>query len=394
MFDSPRTIGRALHAHLHFGTDTRLHAQQGIPLGGWLGEARHECWIEWGSWQIGFVWRGASAGFSRVWMCEAPPREVGGEVVALVVEPGGRKRRAAVIAAPVLVGHVVRAAGAAELQVVRVTERVGSAAFHQIYGQLMSESSAVRIIVQHSPAARTFRWLCVQYFASREFKSLEARTQYVRRRIFESMFDERIAPGAQETFADFPVSRLSPTALEILRDRKDGLPEAANGRVKALRAVFTWSKHKKLVQSNIANDVEYLGTSSEGWHSWEPVELEKFEQRHTAGTKARLAIDLLQYTGASRSDVVTLGHDNVRGESFGSGEPRRASRSNCRWWTNLGRLLRHAPLSGRTRFSLPSSASHSRQLDLVTGSAIVAMRPACPTSPDVLFSTDAPTIDL
>ena len=247
-------------------------------------------------------------------MCEAPPREVGGEVVALVVEPGGRKRRAAVIAAPVLVGHVVRAAGAAELQVVRVTERVGSAAFHQIYGQLMSESSAVRIIVQHSPAARTFRWLCVQYFASREFKSLEARTQYVRRRIFESMFDERIAPGAQETFADFPVSRLSPTALEILRDRKDGLPEAANGRVKALRAVFTWSKHKKLVQSNIANDVEYLGTSSEGWHSWEPVELEKFEQRHTAGTKARLAIDLLQYTGASRSDVVTLGHDNVRGE--------------------------------------------------------------------------------
>jgi integrase len=196
----------------------------------------------------------------------------------------------------------------------RIAERVGSPAFHQVYGRLMSEDSAAQNISPQSPTARTFRWLCIQYFGSKEFKSLEPRTQYVRRRIFESMFDERIAPAAQETFADFPLNRLTTTAMEILRDRKDGLPEAANGRVKALRAVFAWGKHKKLIESNIANEVEYVGTSSEGWHSWEPAELEKFEHRHSAGTKARLAIDLLQYTGASRTDVVTLGRENVRAD--------------------------------------------------------------------------------
>jgi integrase len=81
--------------------------------------------------------------------------------------------------------------------------------------------------------------------------------------------------------------------------------------VKALRGVFAWGKNKKHVRSNVA-DVEYISTDSDGWHSWEPAELERFEQRHPVGTKARLAIDLLQYTGASRSDVILLGLQNVR----------------------------------------------------------------------------------
>jgi integrase len=82
--------------------------------------------------------------------------------------------------------------------------------------------------------------------------------------------------------------------------------------VKALRAVFDWGKRRQLVRSNIARDVEYNRHSGKGWHSWEPSELEKFEVRHSIGTKARLALDLLQYTGASRSDVVALGRGNTR----------------------------------------------------------------------------------
>lgn len=195
---------------------------------------------------------------------------------------------------------------------VRLHEPVGNAAFHQRYGELMKGATEPTSTLERSPSANTFRWLCIQFFGSKDFKSLEPRTQYVRRRIFESMFEEPIAPGRTETFADFPIDRMTPDVLEILRDRKEGLPEAANGRVKALRGVFAWGKGRKHVRSNVAKDVDYVGTNSEGWHSWEPAELEKYEQRHPVGTKACLALDLLQYTGASRSDVVELGRQNVR----------------------------------------------------------------------------------
>jgi integrase len=194
---------------------------------------------------------------------------------------------------------------------VRVHDRVGSPSFHTRYPELMQGDGQAPPDAGRTPKANTLGWLCVQYFGSKNFKSLNRRTQYVRRRIIESMLVEPIAPGARDTFANFPLQRLMPTTLEILRDRKEGA-EAGNGRVKALRAVFDWGKRRQLVRSNIARDVEYNRHSGKGWHSWEPSELEKFEVRHSIGTKARLALDLLQYTGASGSDVVALGRGNTR----------------------------------------------------------------------------------
>ena len=45
---------------------------------------------------------------------------------------------------------------------------------------------------------------------------------------------------------------------------------------------------------------------------WTPDDLDKFERRHPIGSKARLALALLAFTGARRSDVVRLGPPMVR----------------------------------------------------------------------------------
>lgn len=45
---------------------------------------------------------------------------------------------------------------------------------------------------------------------------------------------------------------------------------------------------------------------------WTPEDLDKFEARHPIGTKARLALAFLVYTGARRSDAVRLGWHMVR----------------------------------------------------------------------------------
>jgi integrase len=163
------------------------------------------------------------------------------------------------------------------------------------------------------PKPGTYRWLCVAYFRSKgDFLQLDPRTQRLRRAVLEATFDEPIAPGSKLAFADVLLDRMTAKAVKVLRDRKASLPEAAHDRVKAIRRVFAWGVEQELVEKNPARDVPYLRSGSTGHHTWTPEEAEQFEARHPVGTKARLAMALLLYTGVRRSDVILLGKQHVR----------------------------------------------------------------------------------
>jgi len=104
-----------------------------------------------------------------------------------------------------------------------------------------------------------------------------------------------------------------------LRDRKLVVPEAANNRMKAIRAVFKWGVRKKgsdgkpLAPGNPARDVPYLKSNNpSGYHTWSLDEVHQFEERHPIGTKARLALALFLCTGQRRSDITRLGRQHVR----------------------------------------------------------------------------------
>src|SRR5258705_7111865 len=103
--------------------------------------------------------------------------------------------------------------------------------------------------------------------------------------------------GRARTFNDFPLSKIPAEDIEVLRDRKIDLPEAANGRVKAARQVCKFGTKKKYIKSNIARDIEYFRSGSTGFHTWTVEEVQQFEARHPIGTKARLALALLCFTG-------------------------------------------------------------------------------------------------
>ncbi len=159
----------------------------------------------------------------------------------------------------------------------------------------------------------TWRWLCVRYFGEcAEYKRLDARTQHVRRQILEATFDEPIAPGSSRFFRDFPLSRMTADAVEVLRDRKIDTPESANARVKAMRQVFKFGVKKKLAPNNPARDVEYFRSGSEGFHTWTLDEVRQFEERHPIGTKARLAMALMLFSGQRRSDIIRLGKQHAK----------------------------------------------------------------------------------
>jgi len=164
------------------------------------------------------------------------------------------------------------------------------------------------------PSAGTLEWLCRQYFASPTFKALDARVQRVRRLVLEHCLREPVSPGAPESFAGAPIALVTTKAIKVLRDRKVNTPEAANSRIKYLRGVFGWAIEAEVdgVTCNPARDVKYLKGNVDGFHAWTLEEVEKYEAHHKAGSKARLALALLLYTGQRRSDIVTFGRQHVR----------------------------------------------------------------------------------
>jgi integrase len=200
---------------------------------------------------------------------------------------------------------------------IRIREKPGGEEYDKRYHELTRQLAAgeLKNAPQGAPEGGTLRWLGLQYTSSVEFNQLDPRTQHVTRLILDSMYREPREPGAKEAFGDCPLSRFNVEAVEILRNRKAATPDAANNRIKRLRAMFKWAIRKKLanVTSNPAREVSKLKPKRKGgFPAWKPADLDKFEAHHGIGTKARLALALLAFTGARRSDVVRLGWPMVR----------------------------------------------------------------------------------
>ena len=168
--------------------------------------------------------------------------------------------------------------------------------------------------VTNNAITGTWRWLCIKYFSEcSEYKRLDPRTQHVQRLILESTFDEPIAPNSSKFFRDMPLARFTSEAVEVLRDRKMSTPGAANNRLKAIRRVLKFGVRRHHIASNTARDVEKFKTNSTGFHSWSIEEVRQFEARHPIGTKARLALALMLFTGQRRGDAIRFGRQHIRG---------------------------------------------------------------------------------
>jgi site-specific recombinase XerD len=170
--------------------------------------------------------------------------------------------------------------------------------------------------VKPSPGQKigTLNWLVAEYTKSSRYHGLDPRTQRVQLLRLEGACAEPTKPGSDLLFGDVQCVHLTPKAIRVLRDRKKHVSEGANNRVKALRRLFAWAIDEEGLDGleNPTRDVAYLKGRPGGFHSWTSEEVEQFEARHPIGTKARLAMALLLYTGQRRSDVVLFGRQHVR----------------------------------------------------------------------------------
>jgi integrase len=142
----------------------------------------------------------------------------------------------------------------------------------------------------------------MRYFASADFKGLAPSTQAMRRCVLEHICHRH---------GDKPYARIESRHVRDLRDEKRG-PESANGVLKALRGLFAWAVEAEYATVNPAKSVPKLRSKTTGFHTWTLEEVRQYEKRHPPGTKPRLALALLLYTGARRGDAIRLGRQMLK----------------------------------------------------------------------------------
>jgi integrase len=156
----------------------------------------------------------------------------------------------------------------------------------------------------------TFRALAVSYFASVGFRTMRSSTQSVYRNIIERFCRETDKDG--NAHGDKSAATLQREHIVKLMAARAEQPDSANGLRKVLRAMMKHAVEAGLRADDPTRDVRAIRVKSDGFHSWTDEEISRFEARHPMGSRARLALALMLYTGQRRSDAVRMGRQHIR----------------------------------------------------------------------------------
>jgi integrase len=141
-----------------------------------------------------------------------------------------------------------------------------------------------------------------EYFDSRQaFGSKSAGTQRMRRGILERF---------RAAYGDRPFALLPPEWIERLLDAKP--PHAARSWLVTLRSLCQFALKRGWLRADPTANIKLASVKGDGFHCWTNDEIAQFEAHHLIGTKPRLALALLLYTGQRRSDVVRMGRQHIR----------------------------------------------------------------------------------
>jgi integrase len=144
--------------------------------------------------------------------------------------------------------------------------------------------------------------VALAYYQSPEFVGLRDSTKAVRRGII----DRFVRKAGQD-----PVRQLERKHVKAIIGGMAATPHAANNLLKALRLLLDFAVDVELIERNPAHGIKGIRVATKGFVSWTEADIAGYEKAHPIGTRARLAMALLLYTGQRRGDVVRMGWQHV-----------------------------------------------------------------------------------
>ncbi len=147
------------------------------------------------------------------------------------------------------------------------------------------------------------------YLNSADFRHLAPATRADRLRILTSL--------ARTDRGGLPFARMESQDVERLLAEKAAAPHAAKSLLKALRAVAKVAIKMAVIAKDPTAGVKVRApTSDTGFRMWEDSDFAQFEARWPIGSRERLALGLLLYTGQRRGDIVCMGRQHVRNNAL------------------------------------------------------------------------------
>lgn len=150
----------------------------------------------------------------------------------------------------------------------------------------------------------TLAWLIECYRETMAWTTLSLATRRQRENIFRQIV---------KTAGTQPLARITSDAIMAGRERRAVTPSQARHFLDAMRGLFRWALAAKHVKANpTANVDDPPRAKTGGFPPWTEDDVAAYEWRWPIGTRQRVWLDVLLYTGLRRGDAVRLGRQHVR----------------------------------------------------------------------------------
>lgn len=199
---------------------------------------------------------------------------------------------------------------------------------------------------------RSIAALVVEYYRSPEWAALRPSTQ----RGYRSQLDR-----FRTRYGNLGAVSMQAHHLEAILHRMADTPAAARNLRKRLRRVFRLAVRLGWRSDNPVVATEAPRARSGGFIAWSEDDIAAFEARWPAGSRERLALCLLLYTGQRRSDVVGMGRQHIRDGRIAVCQLKTSARLQIRIHPALQAELDRVPATAltflTTRYGAPFSAA-------------------------------------
>jgi len=187
----------------------------------------------------------------------------------------------------------------------RLPGEYGSDEFMAAYrAALAGEKPATKTKTKTKTDPRSLNWLLNQYRESSSYRSLSSATRKQRDNIFKHVTD---ASGTA------PYRAISRKHIVDGRERRAKTPSQARNFLDAMRGLFRWALEAQLVDEDPTLGVKNPRMPKNGgFEAWNDEDVQKYHYHWPLGTKERVWIDVILYTGLRRGDAVLLGRQHVR----------------------------------------------------------------------------------
>jgi integrase len=191
--------------------------------------------------------------------------------------------------------------GVGQRKRIRLRSKFGTEDFRLEYDAALSGAP---LSTPGAPKTGTLAWLIERYREVGAWTTLSLATRRQRENIFKHVL---------ESAGDKPLASITTATVIAGAERRSATPAQARNFLDAMRGLFKWAAKAKHIKTDptlgVKNPPRKRG---DGFIPWTEEDVAAYELRWPIGTRQRVWLDVLLYTGLRRGDAVRFGRQHVK----------------------------------------------------------------------------------